>query len=179
MKQQILALLWVGITSTSLATEQISNVLPHMRFASTVKAELIFDKIKAMPAFVNVSKDNHGASLTLRVSHGYRTSAGGAAAGATTGLLAATTLGIIPIVKSHDLVVTYEILANDTVIDTIEFRKGFTDAVNLFSEAAQAGKMSKDEEAWLIGTLPEFELAMSKSEKVKTLVDEYSYYFST
>ncbi len=179
MKKSLFVFLAFSLTGAAAAAENDALVFPPMLFATTAKSDVVFDKVKAMAPFSKIGKENFGSPIKLRISHGYRVSAGGSAANLSTGLLAATTLGIIPVVKSHDLVVTYEVLVNDHVVDKFEFRKGFTDVVSMYNDSAMRGEMSKDEEAWLLSTVPEFEKAAVVSGKLKAMVDEYNFYFGS
>lgn len=174
-----ISLLLAGHLSLASASTPTNVVLPPMRFATTLKHETLIDEIKAYPAFANIDNKNLGAPILLRVTHTWRATAGGDAAGVASGLLAGSSLGILPVVTNRDMVITYEILVHGTQIAAFEFVENFTSTVSIYSEQARTGALSESEKAWLADTLRQFDAQVQHHEGVRELLGEYQYYFGS
>lgn len=177
MKNQLFLCMGLFCASTVFADSVPSWEMPPIRFAATLEDEAIFNALQATPAFAKLNKEIIGSPLLLRVSHTHRGTTGGSAAGFTSGLLAGGSLGILPVVTNRDLVITYEILVQGAVIARFDFLGNFTEAINIYSDKGM-GRVSEKELEWIRSTIKPFIEQASQHAEVKTLLDEYHYYFS-
>jgi len=154
----------------------VSAPLPAMTYAGTEATQAIFDALHSDPLFAKLNKELVGCPIVLRVTHSLEPTSGGKATGVTTALLAAGTLGLIPFVTNHDLVVDYEFLVNGSVAANYTYRKNFTYSKNLWTKDKTFG-LGNDGLAWVKNTAPEALAAMRSDPKLAALVEEYRYYF--
>ncbi len=150
--------------------------LPAMMWVATEATQSFYDQLKADPMFARINKDLVGSPIMLRVTHSLEVTSGGKASGITTGLLAAATLGIVPLVTNHDLVVEYEVLVNGNAVASYRYRKNFTYTKNLWTKDKYFG-LGADGLAWVRGTLTEALAAMRTDPRLAALVEEYQFYF--
>jgi hypothetical protein len=151
--------------------------LPAMRFIGSVESDEIFALLTADPLFKKLDKELVGSPIVLRVTHSLEPTSGGKASGLATGLLAASTLGLLPVVTNNDLVVYYEVLVNGTAVTTASYRKNFTHSNNIWSKDKTNG-LGADGLAWVKTTVPEFLASARQDSKLTELSAEYTFYFA-
>ncbi len=165
-------------TAPAAPATESARPLPPMHFYSSIADETVYDVLKTNPAFVNLDKDLVGAPLFLVVTHTARPTSGGAAAGALSGLLAGSTLGLIPIVTSEEFVIRYEVWMNGQPVSTYSFNRTETRAVNMWSGAADKDYgLGKGGLAWLKSTAGEFAEKALHDAKLAAIQAEIDYYF--
>ena len=176
-------LLAAAATATAAATAEDATTsaappaaLPAIRFYSSIAATEIYADLHADPLFAHLDQELPGCPILLRVTHSVEPTSGGKAAGVATGLLAAGTLGIIPMVTNDDFVVYYEVIVNNTVVSTHVYRRNFTRSRSLWN-SDRRNTLGNEGLAWVKGTAAQF-LADARSDAaLADLNREYGYYF--
>jgi hypothetical protein len=149
--------------------------MPPIGFVSTIAAEEIYDALKQSAAFSSMDKEKPGNPIIVRVSHTYgHLSAASAIASA---LFAGGTLGLLPAVSNRDLVVTYEILVNGSLLLSYSYAKNVTRVFNIHSTDRTHG-LGDDGLAWVKGTAAQFAGDTARDAKYAELQAEYHYYYA-
>jgi hypothetical protein len=159
-----------------LANAAGAAVLPPVEFNGSVAGDELYTILKSDPMFVGLSKELMGCPIVLRVTHSFVITSGGKASGITSALFAGGTLGLLPVVTNNDLVITYEVLVNGTVLTTYAYRRNFTRAVNIWSHDTTYG-LGKDGLEWAKSTATQFTADAAKDAKLADLASEYQFYF--
>jgi hypothetical protein len=154
--------------------------LPPMRFASSIAGPEVHEALRAHPAFALLDRELYGSPIMVLVTHTRQPSAGGQTAGVLTGALAGSTLGLIPIVSSDNLVVRYEILSHGREVAGFTFERKLTRAVNMWNNNPDGDGtygLGKEGLAWLLGTVDRFGDQAARDPRVQRLGAEYRFYF--
>jgi hypothetical protein len=148
--------------------------MPPIGFVSTIAADELYDALKGTAAFSSMDKEKPGNPIIVRVSHTYgHTSAASAVASA---IFAGATLGLLPAVSNRDLVVTYEVLVNGSVLLSYSYAKNVTRVFNIHSTDKTHG-LGDDGLAWVRGTAAQFAGDTARDPKYAELQSEYHYYY--
>jgi hypothetical protein len=150
--------------------------LPTLRFSADALGSSFYEQIQRAPQFEKMSRAALGSPIELRVYHTYRINRGSAAA---SGLLAAATLGIFPMVASGEHSVVYEILVNGTPLATYRYSKTLTHAHNLWSGADTTFGMGKEGMEWARSTVELFLKDAAGDARLSALAAEFDYYFGS
>lgn len=182
---RLLGLLIAGATTAACAADEpaptapatpAALVLPAVRFYSSVAADDIYAQLHADPLLSHLGRESPGCPIVLRVTHSVEPTSGGRAAGTATGLLAATTLGIIPVVTNEDFVVNYELFVNNSLVSTHAYRRNFTRSRNLWT-MDKKNPLGTEGLAWVKSTVAQFLGEARGDPAFADLVAEYTYYF--
>lgn len=157
------------------ADTQPGPVLPPLRFSADSLASDFYDQIQRAPQFQKMSREALGSPIELRIYHTWRINRGSATA---TGLLAAATLGIVPLVSSGEHAIVYELLVNGTLVSSYKYSKGLTHAHNLWSGVDTTHGLGKDGMEWAKSTVALFLRDAAEDAKLSALAAEFDYYFS-
>jgi hypothetical protein len=152
--------------------------LPAMRYYGSPITSDLYDAIKADPYFTRLEKELPGSPIVLRVTHTLELTSGGRAAALTTVVLAAVTLGIIPIVVNQDVVVTYEVLVNTVPVATYSYRRNQSQSHNVWNQNDKTFGLGADGLAWVKTTVTPFLAAAREDPALAALLEEYRYYFA-
>lgn len=79
-------------------------------------------------------------------------------------------------VTNNDLVITYEVFVNGTVLQSFAYQRNFTRAVNIRANDTTYG-LGKDGLAWAKQAAAQFLAEAAKDSKLANLVAEYQFYF--
>ncbi|HZF16639.1 MAG TPA: hypothetical protein VE046_11910 [Steroidobacteraceae bacterium] len=153
-----------------------ADALPPIQFNGTVAGDELYNLLKADPQFANLSKELIGCPIVLRVTHSFALTSGGKASAFGSAIWAGGTLGLLPVVTNNDLVITYDLVVNGTVLATHAYQRNFTRAVNIWANDTTYG-LGKDGLAWAKGTVAEFSAAVANDPKFASLAAEYAFYF--
>ena len=155
-----------------------ARAYPPMLFASSVAVDEIYELLKARPGFEHLDKETSGTPLYLLVTHSVRPTSGGAAAGMVTGLLAATTLGLIPTVTNEEFVVRYEVWLQGRPISSYSFTRTKTRASNMWSGAsAEHHGLGREGLEWIKSTVDEFAAKLAADPELARVQADIDYYF--
>lgn len=130
-------------------------------------------RLQRVPFFTN-AKNEHATNVLLVVSVAQVPTMGGSAATATTGLLAATTLGLLPTVENKDVSVHYELRVNQMTVASFDYNRNFTSVSSIYGGM---GKLPEDARQWVLQTVEEFSKATQASPALAALQAEYESYF--
>jgi hypothetical protein len=160
-----------------LAQAAPGAALPPVQYDGTVAGDEIYTLLKSDPIFANLSKELVGCPIVLRVTHSFVITGGGKATALGSAIWSGGTLGLLPVVTNNDLVITYEVLVNGTLLKTFAYQRNFTRAVNIWANDTTYG-LGKDGLAWTKETAAQFLVEVAKDPKIEGLVAEYAFYFS-
>lgn len=163
---------WTATPTDAQTTVQ----LPTLRFTADAFGSGCYEQIQRAPQFQKMSREALGSPIELRVYHTSRINRGGAEA---SGLLAAATLGIFPVVASGEHSVVYEILVNGTPLATYRYSKAITHAHNLWTGADTTFGMGKDGLEWARSTVELFLKDAAGDARLTGLSAEFDYYFGS
>lgn len=164
-------------TASSVPTQVAGAALP-IRFISTIASDEVLATLKANPALAGLDIELDGSPLVLMVTHTNESTSGGQAAGFVTGMLSASTLGIIPIVTNNRLVVRYELLLNRKSVTTYSFERKATRAQNLWATGnGQEGQLGKAGLEWAKSTASEAAAKLAADPALLAVRKEMEFYF--
>lgn len=165
-------------SAPGVAADAAAAALPPMWFVSSLAQDAVLAKLKANPSLAGLDTGLAGSPLSLVVTHTYEPTSGGQASGLATGLLAASTLGIIPIVSNNRLVVRYEVFLNGKVIASHSFDRTATRAQNLWvTGSGQEGQLGKAGLEWAMSTVDEAALRLASDPALRALREDMEFYF--
>lgn len=152
-----------------------SQALPSMGFATTIAADELYEALKKSPTLAALDKDKVGSPVIIRVSLEFgRTST---ATNMASAILTIGTLGLLPAVNNRDLIVTYDVLLNESILTSFSYEKKITRVFNVYSTDRTHG-LGDDGLAWLISTASQFATDLSRDANYANLLAEYHYYYS-
>jgi len=163
---------WTMFGTASAAAEP----LPSVRLVCSFDYDGMLAKLSQQPLLASLNKDQVGSPIVLRVIHSVVPTTSGGAAGFASAILAGGSLGILPVVENKDLVITYDLFVNQTMIATYAYQKNFTRAFNIYSKDKTKG-LGEEGQTWAESTVDLFAADIAKNPKVLNLVAEYRYYF--
>jgi hypothetical protein len=164
--------------SASEGSPSDTTGVPPIGFASTIASDEIYDALKRTATFTSMDKEKPGNPVIVRVSHTYGRTSAGTASAVASALFAGVTLGLLPAVSNRDLVVTYEILVNGSVLLSYSYSKNVTRVFNIHSTDKTYG-LGADGLAWVTGTAAQFTNEAARDPKYAELQAEYHYYYDT
>ncbi|MFO1400283.1 MAG: hypothetical protein U1F30_03575 [Steroidobacteraceae bacterium] len=165
-----------SLTANAMVQPAVAPTLPPMAFNGYVAGDEIYDLLRAAPLLAGLSKDLPGSPIVLRVTRSLLPTAGGKAAGLASAIFTGGTLGLIPMVLNNDLVITYEVLVNGTVVSSHVYQKNFTRTVNIYGNDTTYG-LGKEGLAWVRDTASQFVAAAGQDAQLAQLAAEYRQYF--
>lgn len=172
MRLSILLALLLPMVATADST------LPPMRFMSSIASEPLLEEIKKHPSLANIDDELYGSPINLLITHSTKPTPGGQAAGALTAVLAGGTLGLIPLVDSNNMVISYEIWANGEEVASFSFERKLTRATNMWSTKDDGTYgLGKEGYAWLLTTVEQFATQIQADARVAAMAAEYAVYF--
>ncbi len=149
---------------------------PALAFASTVASEELYDALKRFPVFASLDKEKLGSPIVIRVSLEFgRMSTPSNVASA---VLTIGTLGLLPAVSNRDLLITYEVLVNSTVLSSYSYSKRVMRVFNMYSTDRTHG-LGDDGLAWVMGTAAQFADDLRRDPRYAELQSEYHYYYDS
>ncbi len=152
--------------------------LPPTLYVGAVAGEELLALLRAHPRFGQVSKDLVGSPISIQVSQSFESTAGGTAGAFASALLAGSTLGIIPMVTNNDLVITWEVAVNGTVLSRYRYRNNFTRVDSIYAGGADTTYgLGKEGLAWVRSTTQSFIDDLAKDAKLDALIAEHAFYF--
>lgn len=146
-----------------------------VQFISMFDKELgIEEQLKQLPHLKNLGEEIYGTPVKLLVTYHDQGTTGGDVASFTSLMLAAGSLGILPIVENNDFVVSYELRVHSKSIASFSYSINTTEAKNMYTmdhkpskEVLDFAKTTPGLFAKDLATVPAF----------KELQQEYSFYF--
>ena len=152
--------------------------LPPTLYAGAVAGDELLALLRAQPRFAQVSKDLVGSPIAIQVSQSFEPTAGGTASALASAILTGSTLGLIPMVTNNDLVITWEVVVNGTVLTRYRYRNNFTRVDSIYAGGNDTTYgLGKEGLAWVRSTAQSFMDDVAKDEKVAALVAEHAFYF--
>ena len=152
--------------------------LPPTMYVGSVAGDELLALLRAQPRFAQVSKDLVGSPIAIQVSQSFEPTAGGTASALASAILTGSTLGLIPMVTNNDLVITWEVVVNGTVLTRYRYRNNFTRVDSIYAGGNDTTYgLGKEGLAWVRSTAQSFMDDVAKDEKVAALVAEHAFYF--
>jgi hypothetical protein len=165
-----------GEASAGGTTGSGTSQMPPIGFVSTIASDELYDALKGTAAFSSMDKEKPGNPIIVRVSHTYGRMS--AASGIASAIFAGGTLGLLPAVSNRDLVVTYEILVNGSLLLSYSYAKNVTRVFNIHSTDRTHG-LGDDGLAWVKGTAAQVAGDAARDPKYAELQAEYHYYYDS
>ena len=134
------------------------------------------EHLASFAAFTELNKDSLGLPIGLRVIKAHRTKADGTSV--STGLLAASTLGIIPVVSSTEFKVRYDVFVQGDSIAEFEYEMSSTKVDNIWNNNPnKKAELKPAEQLFLENSANLFLADLKKSKEVQAVFSEYFEYF--
>jgi hypothetical protein len=149
-----------------------------MTMMSSIAYEELYDALKKYPQFATMDKEKPGSPIIIRVSHSYGHTPAGTASNIASAILAGGTLGLLPAFSNRDLVVTYDVLVNETLVTSYSYSKNVTRVFNIHSTDKTHG-LGADGLAWVTGTASQFAADLARDPAYAGIQAEYLYYYGT
>lgn len=156
--------------------EHKGNTYPPVFFVTNVEDKSIKEKVESYEAFAALDEKAVGLPIGVRILKGHRTKQDGTNASSI--LLSASTLGIIPIVSNTEFKVRYDVFVQGEPIETFEYTMDSTDVSNLWTAAYKEHETTPTEEQFLLDTIPQFLKELRESKVSQETFSEYWEYFS-
>ena len=154
---------------------QVNAADVPVQFISMFDKELgIEEQLKKLPQLKNLGEEIHGTPVKLLVTYHDQGTAGGDVASFTSLMLAAGSLGILPIVENNDFVVSYELRVHSKSIASFSYSINTTEAKNMYT---MDHKPSKEVLDFAKTTPALFAKDLATVSAFKDLQQEYSFYF--
>ncbi|AWB65503.1 hypothetical protein C2869_03215 [Saccharobesus litoralis] len=170
----LLAVLLI-ISSPFVAAAEENSSSPQIKFLSIFDDDISYDLLKKSPLLANLAKEEDAPGCPIVVAAWYEQAESGAS-GAVTGLLSASTLGLVPVVRGKDFTIKYKIRVNGNTVSEYEYKKSFVDTEFLF--AMEHGLTDKAK-VWVVETVDLLLADLEKDQKFAELLQEYQYYFGS
>ncbi len=151
-----------------------SESLPSIGFGSTIASDEIYAALKSAPIFATIDKDKPGSPVTIRVSHIYGHLS--TATSIASAILVGGTLGLLPAFSNRDLVITYDVIVNGSVLTTYTYSKNLSRVFNVHATDKTHG-LGADGLAWVTGTSSQFAADIAHDAKYAQLIAEYHFYY--
>jgi len=152
--------------------------LPPLRFVGGVIGDDLYNTLRQAPRFRQLGRDMVGSPIELRVYRLLRTTGGNRAKGEVTGVLAASTLGLIPMVISGEHEIIYEYRVNGRVVSRYSYKKAITRSINLWKSNDTTHGLGKDGLEWARSTADRFLQDSASDAALAAVVEEYNAYFT-
>ena len=156
-----------------------ANVLPPIIFSGSVAGEEIFNLLRSKPRYSALSKDLVGSPIALRVFQTFELTAGGTASALASAILTGSTLGILPMVTNQDLVITYELVVNGSVLSRYAYTTNLTRVDSIYAGTDTTYGLGSQGLTWAKGTVDRFVADTANDEKLAKLLAEYQFYFGS
>ena len=163
-----------GLADPTLAGAPNPESLPSIGFASTIAGEEIYEALKSTAIFTTLDKEKPGSPVTIRVSHIYGHMS--TATSIASAILVGGTLGLLPAFTNRDLVITYEVIVNGSVLTTHAYSKNLSRVFNVHATDKTHG-LGADGLAWVTGTSNQFAADIARDPKYAQLIAEYHFYY--
>jgi hypothetical protein len=151
-----------------------SGALPSMGFAATIAADELYDALRKSPTLAALDKEKVGSPVTVRVSLEFGRT--GSASNMASAILTLSTLGLLPAVNNRDLIVTYDLVVNGSILTSYSYEKKITRVFNMYSTDRTHG-LGDDGLAWLVSTAGQFAADLARDANYANLLLEYHYYY--
>lgn len=171
-------LIAAAATAAAVALPALAEPLPiHLIVlmpGEQKQVDAFIERLRQVPYLRNAKADTIGSPAVMIVSVAQTPTAGGSAASTTTGLLAASTLGLLPTVENKNITVHYELRSNYITVAAFDYADNFTSVSNLFGGY---GKLPDDAREWITGTLDQLTADLAAHPGATALQAEYDTYF--
>lgn len=165
----------VALFAGLLVSAQLAAADLPVQFISTFDKELELEKsLQQLPEFKKLGSEVYGTPVKLLVTYHDQGTAGGDVASFTSLMLAAGSLGILPIVENNDFVVTYELRVHSDSLASFSYSINTTEAKNMYT---MDHKLSKEVLDFAKTTPALFAKDLATVKAFKELQQEYSFYF--
>ena len=136
----------------------------------------LYDDLQHRMKLLRLDKESPGAAIQLRIYHTVHTTAGGTAKGVLSGLFAAGTLGLIPMVISGEHTIHYDLYVNGVVLTRRQYTTNLSHAKRLTAADTTHG-LGADGQLWAKSTIDNFLADTAGDQKLAATIAEYHEYF--
>lgn len=165
----------LGLIAMMSCAVQVYAADVPVQYISMFDKELgIEEQLKQLPQLKNLGEEIYGTPVKLLVTYHDQGTTGGDVASFTSLMLAAGSLGILPIVENNDFVVSYELRVHSKPIASFSYSINTTEAKNMYT---MDHKPSKEVLDFAKTTPALFAKDLATVPAFKELQQEYSFYF--
>lgn len=182
--RRLMALALVGLAARGLALAADGPAttygvvdLPPVHFVGGAIGDDLYNSLRQAPRFTQLNRETVGSPIELRVYRQLHTTKGNRAKGEVTGLLAASTLGLLPMVLSGEHEIVYEYRVNGQLVSRYSYRKAITRSVNMWGGKDDTRGLGKDGLEWARATAAQFLADSADDKALAALLAEYNEYF--
>lgn len=161
-------------TMQTVAYSHQGELYPPVFYVTNLDDTDFTNKLSAANAFSSLEKNMVGLPIGLRAVKIHKNVADGASV--STGLLAASTLGLIPVVSNVEFKVRYDIFVQGDSIANFEYQMTSSEVTNLWSMDGQQ-KMKPAEELFMENSINLFLNDLKNSAEAQAVFAEYYEYF--
>ncbi len=153
------------------------NLYPPLMLKANFALDEFEEKLKNYQAFQSVSSNMPGRPIKLRILRGIFEKQD--ASRATSGLLAAVTLGLVPVVSNQVFLVRYDLLIRNESVASFEYELPMTDVSNMWNKKSKPESLvlNPEQKVFFDQSVDKFLISLSNSEISKKYFEEYFYYF--
>jgi hypothetical protein len=148
---------------------------PPILLVTNIDKPSLSDIFNQYQAFSNIDKEKVGLPIGIRVLKLHRTK--NDSTQFSTAMLAASTLGLLPIVSNTEFKVRYDVFAQGEIVSTFTYQVDSTEVSNLWSNANKKNKTKPEEELFIEDSVSRFLNEVKNSEETQALFKEYREYF--
>ena len=151
------------------------ELYPPVLFVSNISETEIKETIEEFSAFKALDEDAIGLPIVVRVLKGKRAKQDGASL--STALLAAGTLGLVPVVQNTEFNVYYDVFLQGKEIARFKYTRDST-SVGILWNAANSNQQTKPADVlFLEATVPAFLNDLKENKETQAVFSEYWEYF--
>ncbi|MES9848693.1 MAG: hypothetical protein AB2652_21210 [Candidatus Thiodiazotropha endolucinida] len=167
------------------AEEQVTNEIksyqhkgekyPPILLVTNINIPSIYQLLNKYQAFSRVDKEAVGLPIGVRILKLHRTKSDSTQF--TTLMLAASTLGIVPVVSNKEFKVRYDVFAQGEIVSTFTYQTKSTDVNNLWMGANNEHETKPEEELFIEDSVSRFLSELKDSADTQALFQEYREYY--
>jgi hypothetical protein len=150
---------------------------PPILLITNINSPSITQLLSGHNAFSRVDKEAFGLPIGIRILKLHRTKSDSTQF--STLMLAASTLGIVPIVSNSEFKVRYDVFVQGEIVSTFTYQTESTDATNLWSGPDKVKQTKPAEERFIEYTVTQFLNELKDSKETQALFQEYREYYGS
>ncbi|MCG7994487.1 MAG: hypothetical protein JAZ06_03585 [Candidatus Thiodiazotropha taylori] len=170
-----------GVFAEDQATDEIppyqhsGTRYPPILLVTNINSPSMSDLLNKYHAFSRIDKEAVGLPIGVRILKLHRTK--NDSMQFTTLMLAATTLGIVPVISNKEFKVRYDVFAQGEIVSTFTYQTNSTDANNIWMGVENENETKPDEELFIKESVSRFLSELKDSTDTQALFQEYREYY--
>ncbi|MEW8525706.1 MAG: hypothetical protein AB2552_21945 [Candidatus Thiodiazotropha endolucinida] len=148
---------------------------PPILLVTNINSPSMPDLLNKYHAFSKVDEEAVGLPIGVRILKLHRSK--NDSTQFTTLMLAATTLGIVPVISNKEFKVRYDVFAQGEIVSTFIYQTTSTDVNNLWMGVDQEHETKPEEELFIEDSVSRFLTELKDSTDTQALFQEYREYY--